>query len=526
MSTPATPPAPLPVFNLLDEPWLPVLTLDGQTQEVSLSAALLHARQYRALAETSPPNLVALYRLLLAMLHRALTTQHGPWRDSDRARWFRQGLPEAALRDYLTQWREEFWLHHPERPFMQVAALADAPETSDKTKPWTQISLEAACGNTPVMFDHALDDQPRPLPLGQACRSLLGYLQFIPGGTIQVFKTSDKDGPLTNTAAAIPLGRNLAETLLLALHPYDSQRADDLPAWELPPPQVIQLAAPPTLATGPNDRYTRLTRAVLLVPESGGAPIRHIRFGAGIGLDEDVNAPDPMASYRRRKDGTTASRSFTEGQAVWRDLPTLLPSPNGVDHPAVLDRAANLFNFLGKLDEQIQILIAGLASTPGKMKLLRWRAEYMTLPPAFLTDASTTQQLRQHIQQAEDLYNRLLGIAATLVAHTMPDAEHKDTRSRAQAIVTHGPMAAAYYTQAERGLPQLMQHLALADDTAADTHWRATLALAVRSAWAALILSLGQTPAVLRALARADARYHQLLRSLLSSQPSTLEETP
>ena len=132
-----------PAFNLLDEPWIPIRTVHGEIREVSLTMALLHARDYAALAETSPPNLIALYRLLLAMLHRALTTHHGPWRDVDRARWFRQGLPEESLRAYLTQWRDRFWLFHPEYPFMQVAALAEADETKDKQKPWTQIALES-----------------------------------------------------------------------------------------------------------------------------------------------------------------------------------------------------------------------------------------------------------------------------------------------------------------------------------------------------------------------------------------------
>jgi len=63
-----------PAFNLLDEPWIPVRTHTGEVFDINLSDALLKARDYAALAETSPPNLIALYRLLLATLHRALTS--------------------------------------------------------------------------------------------------------------------------------------------------------------------------------------------------------------------------------------------------------------------------------------------------------------------------------------------------------------------------------------------------------------------------------------------------------------------
>lgn len=224
---------------------VPVRMQTGEVLEVSLADALLKARDYTALAETSPPNLIALYRLLLAALHWALTTQHGQWRDADRARWFREGLPEAPIRAYLEHWRECFWLFHPKEPFMQVAALAEADVTRDKQKTLTQIQLEGANGNTPVMFDHALDEAPASAPFGQVCRSLLGFLQFTPGGLVKALRDSDKAGALPNTAAVMPTGINLSETLLLGLHPYDGRRLDDLPAWERVPPAIAMLQAEP-----------------------------------------------------------------------------------------------------------------------------------------------------------------------------------------------------------------------------------------------------------------------------------------
>lgn len=101
-----------------------------------------------ALAETEPPSVIAQYRLLLAITHRALLLEYGAWKDSGRLRWFREGLPIDVVERYLERWRERFWLFHPQYPFMQVAALASAAETCDKQKPWAQISLASANGNT------------------------------------------------------------------------------------------------------------------------------------------------------------------------------------------------------------------------------------------------------------------------------------------------------------------------------------------------------------------------------------------
>jgi CRISPR system Cascade subunit CasA len=509
-----------PAFNLLDEPWIPIRSLAGEVREVSLSDALLRAGEYAALAETAPPNLIALYRLLLAALHRALVTHHGQWKDSDRARWFREGLPEAPIRAYLEQWRDRFWLFHPEHPFMQVAALAEAKETRDKLKSWTQISLEGANGNTPVMFDHALDDAPVAITAAAACRNLLGFLQFTPGGLVKTFRDADKAGPLANTAAVVPTGGNLGQTLVLGLHPFE-KRTDDLPAWEHPAPGVDDLRADPILATGPNDRYSRLSRAVLLLPDSDSNSIRYIRFGAGLALEEDVNAPDPMACYRISKEGKAIRISFTEGRSIWRDLPSLVPdAAKASDLPAaVLSWAANLYAALGQWDTPVQVLVAGLASD--QAKLLRWRADRLELPRALLTDPSAAAELREQVRFAEEVYFKLRRCCSDMVAAIMPDPDNKDTKSRARTILENSPVAPVFFSVAERALPGLMQQIASGDTDTAHPGWRAALKHAAEQAWDATRHSLGSSPAVLRAEARTWPRFRILLRSLEQSEPGT-----
>ena len=508
-----------PAFNLLDEPWIPVRTLAGEVRDFSLTQVLLEGNQIAALAETSPPNLIALYRLLLAVLHRALTTHLGPWKDADRARWYREGLPQAPIRAYLGQWRERFWLFHPEYPFMQVAALASAPETQDRLKPWTQVCLEGASGNAPVMFDHALDDAPSEVPAALVCRNLLGALQFTPGGLVKTVRDSDKAGPLANTAAVVPTGRTLAETLLTGLHPFNARGLDDLPSWEQSQPGIAELRAVARLATGPNDRYTRLTRAVLLVAHGRGGHVRHLRFAAGLALEEDANAPDPMACYRVTKDGKAIRVSFSEGRAFWRELPALVPDPSGkFNQPAtILAWATNLRDRLGQMDAPVPVVVAGLASA--QAKLLRWRLERLDLPLAVLVDPDAAAELRARIRNAEDFFFRLRTLCAEMIAGAMPDPGHKDTRARARAILDNGPTAAVFYSAAERSLPNLMQRIAAGDAEGAQRHWMAALKIAAQRAWEAARHSLGESPQALSAEARAYPRFRGLLVSL--EQPNT-----
>lgn len=309
-----------PAFNLLDEPWIPVRTLAGEVSEVGLLELFEHASQLEGLAETSPPNVAALYRMLLAITHRALTRTLGTWKDADRARWYRDGLPDGAARDYLEHWRDRFWVFHPEHPFMQVAALATIPETRDKLKPWTQVALGRANGNTPSVFDHAVDDTPTPARWQALMRDLLGFLQFTPGGLVRSVRSADKAGPLSNTAACIALGSNLSQTFCLALHPPGITGIEDLPAWERPAPTHSELMSEGHISSGPNDRYTRLSRSVLLAADSdGGNLIRWIRFAAGLALAADDNDLDPMASHRIGKNGKIRL-TFSEGRALWREL--------------------------------------------------------------------------------------------------------------------------------------------------------------------------------------------------------------
>ena len=520
------PPPPAPAFNLLDSAWIPVRYLDGRNAELGLLALFEQAAQIEGLAETSPPNLVALYRLLLAITHRALTRHLGHWTDRDRARWYTQGLPAGAVADYLAHWRDRFWLFHAEHPVMQVAALASADETRDRLKPWTQVALESANGNSPVVFDHALDTDPPLMEAAVVFRHLLGFLQFTPGGLVKVFRGSDKGGPLANTAAVLPLGANLEQTLLLALHPAAKSAESDVPSWESPALAVTRLLEEPTPATGCCDRYTRQSRSVLLMRDAAQPQphVQWIRFGAGLGLAEDDNAPDPMASYRPGSNGLVRM-SFTEGRALWRDMGALLPDATGhLARPAaVLSWAANLHDAAGRWSVELPVLLAGLCSE--KAKLVRWRAERHALPSTSLCRADMATAVRDELHRSEDLFHQLRTIAAELLARTMPDPSSKDTRARARAVLDAGPFAATFFASAERRLPVLLRLVGQADLDAAHAEWSAALLQAANGAWDAARGMLGQSAAALRAEALTHGKLLAALRLLRpDSDPSTRQE--
>lgn len=548
MTTPPTAAAdPVPAFNLLDEPWIPVRRLEGRLDEVGLLALFRQASEIEGLAETSPPSYVALHRLLLAITHRALSTGVGRWNTADRVRWYRDGLPTDLLVAYLERWRDRFWLFHANQPFMQVAALArplaakaasrfgntrsSATETPLllEAKPWTQIGLESVSGNNPVVFDHSSDEEPRPITPAQALRLMLAYLQYTPGQPVKALCKGGNDlsGPVFNSASVIPVGDTLAQSLVLGLPPARHAAGDDLPSWERAAPVIADLLARATLASGPCDRFTRLTRALLLLRDPSGS-VSRLFFAEGLALMDDPNAPDPMSSFRPGTDGWVRL-TFTEGRAVWRDLASLLPDASGkLARPAaILDGAIALHSAAGESDEEVQVLMAGLAAKQGKM--LRARLERFRIPRGVLGSADAAAATRDALRRCEDLHGALRQLATNQVAMTLPDPNNKDTRAHARDVVMAGPFSAGFFSTAERSFPALLRAVSGGDADGAHALWSAALLRAAITAWQAAGDALGESAGALRARARMQGRFQQLIRPLrpwqeLAAEPSNTTE--
>lgn len=533
--------ASAPAFNLLVEPWIPVRRADGRLDELGLLDVFRQAGEIEGLAETSPPAFVALHRLLLAITHRALSTGFGRWSTSDRVRWFRDGLPVQALIDYLEGWRQRFWLFHPTEPFMQVAAIgqplppkaatrfgASAGESAEPAalldaKPWTQIALESVSGNNPVVFDHSTDDAPLPIQPAQALRLMLAYLQYAPGQPVKALCKSGNDlsGPVFNSASAIPVGSSLARSLMLGLPAAPLDQAQDPASWERPAPGLDRLLADATLATGPCDRYTRLSRALLLLRDPAGAVTR-LRFAEGLALLDDPNAPDPMSSFRAGTDGWVRL-SFTEARAVWRDLASLVPDASGKSaRPAAIIEGAIALHAAASLwDDEIELVVAGLAAKQGKM--LRARLERFRIPSGVLGTADAAALARDALRRCEDLHAALRHLATLQTALTLPDPQSKDTRARARGMVVGGALTAAFFATAERHLPGLLAAIGSGDIDGAHAHWSAALLRSARVAWRTAGDALGESATALRARARMHDRFQRLIRPLRPADAGTAE---
>ena len=239
-------------YNLLEERWVRVRGQDYTVQEVSLPDALLHAHEYRDLAGELPTQDAAMLRLLLAVLHTVFSRvdENGtsaPFEETDDAliRWeelYRLGhFPEAPIRAYLEQWRDRFWLFHPERPFWQV------PEAKIGTE-YTASKLNgelSESSNKLRLFSSYAGEGKEGLTYAQAARWLLS----VNGYDDTSAKPKGKGLPSVGAGWLGKLGyiqaqgNNLFETLMLNLTLLqDGVKlwGENQPCWELDEPHSAE----------------------------------------------------------------------------------------------------------------------------------------------------------------------------------------------------------------------------------------------------------------------------------------------
>ncbi|MBC7235520.1 MAG: type I-E CRISPR-associated protein Cse1/CasA, partial [Chloroflexi bacterium] len=173
-------------FNLVDEKWIPCVAFDGSVEELSLRDALVQAHLYRELGGESPLVTVALYRLLLAVLHRVFGPKD---RDAWRELWLSKRWDSAALDAYLTRWQHRFDLFDEQRPFFQADHPTILPNPIGNL-------LHELCKND-TFYDHRTLDGVELNP-AEATRHLLtaqAFGRWMTKGPYGQLPFGDKDHP-------------------------------------------------------------------------------------------------------------------------------------------------------------------------------------------------------------------------------------------------------------------------------------------------------------------------------------------
>lgn len=315
-------------FNLLDEPWIPVITGDGvevwPIREVLLKAQLV--------AQLNPANTLEwlpTFRLLQAIVTDAFS-------ESPEADWgerFRRGEFDAnVIASYLERVHDRFDLLDPVAPFYQVASLEAA---SGDIKSVLALFPEMAGGNNVPLFSAVLDKDQPTLGLADATRRLLALLAWDTAGLKTGASgdpqmsggktTGNPTGPLGLIGPIVPLGRNLFESLMLNTPPQPCG-PDDLPAWRRLPTTAEWETRP---SRGVLDLLTWQSRRVRLItsPADEGQVTGVIVTGGdrlvGVHPDHEPHTAWRVADPAK---GGMARRPIRHqvGKSFWRGMDALL----------------------------------------------------------------------------------------------------------------------------------------------------------------------------------------------------------
>ena len=265
-------------FNLLDEPWIRVMTKDYEIKEVSLTEVLIHCHEYADFAVELEAQNIAVLRLSLAVLYTVFyrynvdgelekiddrEMAHDRWEDL----WVEGHFPEEVIRNYLKKYRDRFWLFHPQTPFYQVNEAKKGTE-------YTAAKLNgeiSESSNKIRMFATRSGERKLQLTYAEAARWIL----FINGFDDTSAKPRQKGLPspgagwIGRLGIVEAIGHNLFETLMLNLvfDQVGDNWTDNRPVWEKAPKGDERTEIP--LPNNPAELLTLQSRRLLLIRKNG-----------------------------------------------------------------------------------------------------------------------------------------------------------------------------------------------------------------------------------------------------------------
>jgi CRISPR system Cascade subunit CasA len=480
-------------FNLIDECWIPVVNQGWQRREVSLIELFTTWTTLREIQADNPPTTLAIYRFLLAVLHRAY---QGP-KNVDHWEEIQQDNGKKAIA-YLEKWRDRFDLFHPEFPFMQDAAIAE----KDSGEVYLASVLHG--NNTSTVFCHEHQWSSATLTIPEAARLLLRLHNFDTGGR----KTGATDSaavlPMMDAANVLVRGHSLCETLLLNLIEYDPGRekpsvvnGNDLPCWE----QEYQKPKE-RIPVGYIDYLTYQWRRVKLFAQDENVVRVALHPGDRVPKDVSTSQWECGIAYAKTKNGLMTVR-LNLARSLWRDSAVFLQSAETSSRPRILDWVAILKAEDDLITSNLHLQILGL--NVDNAKPLGWSGHQFAAPLIYLTDKLLCQRLSRAIAIAEDhqqIFRSFRGSPYHVLAEVL---NNNDAGSFAATLDGES----RYWATLDRAFQELLQ--ALPTDKTVDSNgitygmvqlpaWTKTVQKAAREAFTASIVSIRNYEARAKAL--------------------------
>lgn len=448
-------------FNLCDEPWIRVRDKQGHAVELSLRDVFAHGREYAALAGEIPTQDVAVLRLLLAVIMRALELP-----DSEEERvdlwdewWQEKRLPLAEIDAYLNRWHDRFDLLDPTMPFMQVPGLASP---SGKTSGLVKLIAEVPDGNRFfTLRDGAGLDS---LSYAEASRWLVHCQAYDMSG----IKTGAVGDDRVKNGKGYPIGQGLTgwlgvviaeggsitETLLLNLC-LDRWTSNDSAVWERDPQGPGECADHP-VPVGIADMYTWQARRVRLDVENGRVTDMQLSNGDRPGL-QNMHRVDTMSAWRlsaqqSKKFGhdVLMPRTHQPERTMWRGLESMLVKSEDSRQgrrPAVIEWDARLVGEeILEPTYPVTLRAIGIEYGPQSASIARVIDDQMSANIVAMTNPALVDAISSAVKNAADTAWCVASLASNLARAAGAENEGGHDRAYEQAYVVMDPLFRSWTT--------------------------------------------------------------------------------
>jgi len=384
-----------PSFNVLTEPWIPVIGLDGSRDEMGILPCLAQAHELREIRDPSPIIEFGIYRLLVAFVLDALTlADRRPESPLDLKEIIGSGCFDPRFFEYYSEHcGDVFDLFHPEKPFLQTKM------DGGKSKPIAGMFPAVPSGTNVSHWNHNLENSLR-VPVREAIRLLTTIAPFMTAGGAGL-------SPSINGAPAIyalPVGKNLFVTIVLNIPlDLDLDSGDGVVAWRSKRSPGSERTQATTL-----EALTWRPRRIQLIPETGDdgtVYVREMKFEKGDSTH--MHWRDASLAYRYDGDKVRPIR-MRENRTLWQDAGPLLllnESEHGRGESKVAFRRPDVVNHAFDIsdgEEPYDIQVYGMR-TDLKMKVFEWAKSRWSVPSKLGRSTRLGGLVQQEMERAEQI---------------------------------------------------------------------------------------------------------------------------
>lgn len=419
-------------FNLIDKPWIPCKFISGKTSLISLQELFKNAGRIEDLNSDNPLVNGSLYRLLIAIIHRAI---NGPedatvW----RYLWEHDSFPQDnlnSINSYLQKWHERFYVFHEKYPFYQVPDLDETAATTIAI-----LAPQLASRANATLFNHCHDDLLMKISIDQAIRWIIAIQNYSLGGLNTPYDSarlkdtrrnnkSAMGSPLAQAALVIITGKTLYKTLLLNLHWYNTQKnipyefsGDDKPVWERDDYTLPYERLPQGLV----DWYTYQSRAVKLIPNNNEIDVVKaiLMVGERIPQTQHRKYFETMLAFKETsgKDPFPAI-NFSEQKALWRDFNALMQLIEGSYRPRTMNWISDLVfdNYLEM--DYFPLQLFGACSN--QASFIQFRYESLPFNPQRLHEDKFITNINEYLKYVERVGDSLWKATRMFFIIRIPD---------------------------------------------------------------------------------------------------------